>query len=1131
MTNSVNRLPACLVALACLLGGLVAQAEVTPHPGMLRFPDISATHIAFVYANDIWTVPREGGVASPLASPPGAETFPRFSPDGRTLAFVGNYDGTRSLYTIPVEGGIPFRVTHHPAGAALRDWTSEGKLLFFRGGTAGLQRQTQIFTVSPKGGLPEKLPVPYGANPAISGDGQWLAYTLHTRDGATWKRYRGGMATDIWLFNLRDLTSKKITDWEGTDSLPMWHGQTVYYLSDAGSPFRLNLWAYDTKAGQRRQLTKFTDWDVKFPSIGPGPGGGGEIVFQHGSELMVLDLPSGKTRTVTVSIPGDRPRLRPQTVDAAGNIVSFSASATGKRAAFEARGDLWTVPAENGTPRNLTRTAGAAERQASWSPDGRWIAYFSDQTGEYELFVVQADGKEPARQLTKGNTTFFLNPQWSPDSKQILFSDKNATFYLVSAEGGEVKTIDKDPLGFVRPASWSHDSGWIAFSRSESVISRTIWLYEVATGKKTKVLGQMFPAGQPAFDREGKYLFYTSSMGFSGPQYEDLGSTFVYSGVQRLMMVPLRNDVASPFLPKSDEESWDKKDGDKKEGDKKDGDKKEGDKKEGDKKEGDKKEGEKKDEKPKEPLKIDLDGFEGRAIVIPVAKGRFFGLTVAEKGVLVYVRVPVAPVAGDDDGDGGGGSIQIFDPAAETAERKEKTVLAGVANFDITADGKKLLVSKDNRYAFIDIKPEQKFEKPLDLGGLKAEVDPRAEWRQMFHDAWKRFRDYFYVENMHGVDWKAVGAQYEKMLDDCADREDLAYVISEMMSELNVGHAYYLGGTGEDEPNVGVGMLGADFELKDGAYRIARILKGGPWDADARSPLAQPGIKAAEGDFLLAVNGVPMDTAQDPWAAFIGLAGKTVTLTLSAKPQIDKEARDVVLTLLGNEGDLRYRAWVEANRRLVDEKSGGRVGYIHVPDTGINGQNELLRQFYGQVGKDALIIDERWNGGGQIPTRFVELLNRPLTNYWARRDGADWPWPFDSHHGPKCMLINGLAGSGGDAFPYYFRQAKVGKLIGTRTWGGLVGITGVPPLIDGVGVAVPRFGFYKLDGTWGIEGHGVDPDIEVVDDPALMTKGGDPQLDAAITLMQDELKAKPPAPPRRPADPDRRGMGIPEKDR
>lgn len=1215
-----------LFCMATRWGAAVQEATI-PHPGMLRYPDVSATHIVFVYANDPWVVPRTGGLAVPLASPPGQETFPKFSPDGKTIAFVGNYDGNRDIYTVPLEGGIPYRVTHHPAGEWLSEWTPDGKLIFSASNMTGFGPGMKMYVVSAKGGLPEKLPIPYGVNGSISADGAWLAYTPHSTDFATWKRYRGGMATDIWLFNLRTHKSKRMTDWEGTDTLPMWHGDKVYYLSDAGPEHRLNIWVYDTRTGKREQITRFTDFDVKWPSIGPGEKGEGEIVFQQGSHLYLLNLQTRKAQPVRVQIPGARPTLRPRAVDVSRFIMGWGISPTGKRAVVEARGDIWTLPAKNGSPRNLTRTSGVAERDPSWSPDGQWIAYFSDATGEYELYVVQSDGKGEPKQLTRDGACFRYNPTWSPNSKYIAFGDETGALYIYGMDSGMVRLVDKDPWAEAPNPSWSPDSRWIAYARNdERTRNSSIWLYNVETDEKTRVTSGMFNDISLVFDRKGEYLYFVSHRHFR-PIYEDLGTTWIYTGTQVLLAVPLRQDIASPYLPKTDEEKWGEK----------------GKEQQPEKREAspapppaqpaavDEVSGEwsgtvtgsvvpggslsirarlkleanntvtgtvespmgsasvsgtynpstkelalsvtlpdgtvlslnakitdntlvgtvrvptgetlelraervggapsapvqlTKSEsapapKPEQKVNIDTDGFEARAIQLPVKPGRFGRLAVNDKGQLIFVRMPVG---GSEEPP----AIKLFDITDE--KREEKTVASGASAFDISADGKKLLVIRGGSASIQDAAPGATGE-PVVTAGMTTEVDPRAEWRQIFTDAWRIQRDFFYDPNMHGVDWKAMREHYAQMLEDCVSREDVSFVIGEMIAELNVGHAYYSGGDTEQAPSTTVGLLGCDFELHRGAYRISKIYQGAPWDSDARGPLSQPGVKVKEGDYLLAVNGVPIDTRKDPWAAFQGMADRVVTITVSDKPYIDDTARDVPVRLLGSDSNLRYRAWVESKRAYVEQKTGGRVGYIYVPNTGTDGQNELVRQFIGQIGKDALIIDERWNGGGQIPTRFIELLNRPLTNYWARRDGNDWPWPPDAHYGPKSMLINGLAGSGGDAFPYYFRQAKLGKLIGTRTWGGLVGISGNPRLIDGGYTSAPTFAFYEKDGTWGIEGHGVDPDIEVIDDPALMVNGEDPQLDAAIQLMLDEIKRDPYIPPRRPPYPNRKGMGIRPEDK
>ncbi len=1110
-------------AAALLFSAAAVVAAVTPHGGMLQTPDVSSTHIVFSYANDLWIVSREGGQAIPLASPPGRETMPRFSSDGKTIAFVGNYDGNMDLYTLPVSGGVPFRVTYHPGFEQLSDWTADGRLIFASNMYSGIGRAPKLFLQNADGGMPEPLPVPYGSSGAIDSSGELLLYTPHNRDGRTWKRYKGGLASDLWLFNLKTHESKKLTDWDGTDTQPMWNGDTVYYLSDAGPAHRLNIWAYSSASGEHRQVTKLTQNDVRWPAIGPGPDGQGEIVFQSGPGIHLLNLATGQSSPVKVTIPGDRPSLKTQAVDASGFLTSYSISPKGKRVAAGARGDIWSLPAKHGFPRNLTMTSGVAERDPSWSPDGRWIAYFSDETGEYELYVTQSDGKGETRRLTKGSKSFLTSTVWSPDSKKITYGDETGyTLMLHDLDGDKTTKVDRHTQsGRFNDVSWAPDSRYFVYTGSgESLLTNHIVIYDVENGKKHSVTGDMFGEGSPVFDPEGKYLIFSTARNFQ-PTYSDLDSTFTYAGSGILAMVPLKADTPSPFAPKSDEVEF-KKDGDK--GDEEDGDK-DKDGKGGKKKskKDDAKDGEdgKKNDKKEVKVEIDFEGFESRAIRIPVDAGNFGRIAVTKKGHLVYSRLPA----------GGNGDPKIVLLDLEDEKHEEKTLVEDAGAFELAADGETMLYIQNGKAFIREASPNGKPE-AVSTAGMSVEIDPREEWAQILRDTWRRQRDYFYDPNMHGVDWDKVYEHYEAMLADCTTRNDVGFLIREMISELNIGHAYYRPAPEERQgPRRPVGMLGADYALDKGAYRIARIYGGGPWDIDARGPLGDPGVDVKVGDYLLRVNGVAPDPDKAVWAAFLGMAGQTVELTVSDKAEMDDDARTVLVKAADGEGDIRYRYWVESNRAYVEEKSGGRVGYIHVPDTGVRGQNELVRQYFGQVHKDALIVDERWNGGGQIPTRFIELLNRPITNYWSVAGDYTWPWPFDAHQGPKCMLINGAAGSGGDAFPRYFRQAGLGKLIGRRTWGGLVGISGVPGLIDGAGVTVPAFAFFDKDGTWGVEGFGVAPDVEIMDDPALMVDGGDPQLDYAVGHMLQEIKTNGYKAPMRPAYPDRSGMGITEEDR
>ena len=972
-------MPFCLFLLLSFLHASAAGAGVQPHGGMMRYPDVSATHIVFVYADDIWVVPRSGGTASPLASPPGGEAFPRFSPDGRTIAFNGNYDGNRDIYTVPVDGGIPQRVTYHSSGERLCDWSFDNQLVFAMSGLGGLGRQTQLFAVQKDGGLPNRLPVPYGGYGVISGDGQWLAYTPRNRDFRTWKRYRGGWASDIWLFHLGDHTSEKVTDWEGTDTIPMWQGRKIYYLSDAGQNHRLNIWRYDPEAKERKQITRFKDYDVKWPSNGPGANGEGEIIFEYNARLYLLDLDSEQATPVTISIPGARPKLRPIRKDVSGRLSNWYVSPRAKRVLVDSRGDIWSLPAREGSPRNLTRTSGIAEREPSWSPDSKWITYFSDESGENELVIRPADDKGKPETVTSMGPGYRYQPVWSPDSKWMVLTDHESKFHLFNVEKREVRYFDRINIsgwrwGAPRQFRWSPDSQWLSYSKPNQDNMNMVMLYNVQEDELHELTEGMFVDFLPTFDRKGDFLYFFSEREISQPKYADGGLTFIYEDTAVLHAIALRKDVSNPFKAKSDEEAAEEKEKDE-EGDKKEEkdekcedeagceDPNAPDDEESDS--SDKSDSKKdKDKEEIKPVNIDLENTEARAFRVPIKRGRFSYLAVNDKNHLIYLR------RGEES------ALQYFDPNDE--KREEKTILKKVTFIQMTPDGKKLLVRSEGKTGIIDAKPDQKIEKVVVAKPMNVVIEPRQEWRQIFTDAWRFMRDFFYDPHMHRVDWPAVRRQYEAMLDDCVSRRDVGYVIAEMISEVNAGHTYYGGGDVDSGPSEGIGYLGVDFELDQGFYRVANIYQGGIWDTDARSALHELDQKEREQFmYLFKVNGVPLDTSKAPWAAFEGLAGETVTLAVSATPN-PEEATNVVVKMLRSERNLRYRHWVESNRRHVEEESGGRVGYIHVPDTGSRGQRELFRQFYGQMNRDALIIDERWNGGGNIADRFIELLNRPI---------------------------------------------------------------------------------------------------------------------------------------------------------
>ena len=1099
--------------------GMSAPASAQIDARMRRYPDVSATEIAFVYAGDVWLVAKTGGVAERLSTPKGEEEFPRFSPDGASLVYSADYDGNMDIYVVPTRGGLPTRVTHHPDPDRALDWYPDGSAILFASSMeSGKDRFNQLYKVSRTGGLPEKLPVPYGEFGAISPDGKMLVYMPATRDYRTWKRYRGGWAPDIWLFDLVKLTARNLTNNPANDAHPMFFGKTLYFLSDRDPNERYNIWAMDLASGATRQVTKFVDFDIHFPAIGPS-----DIVFENAGKLWLLELPSETLREVKVSVVTDRSTLKPRVENASKLMTHPTLSPSGKRAIFEARGELFSVPAEHGPVLDLTRSSGVAERYPSWSPDGKTVAYFSDRSGEYQLVLRPSDGAGEEKVITKLGPGFRYRPTWSPDSTKIAFADQAMGINVCDVATGKVERVDKGLYMFhgdledFRP-SWSPDSRWLAFSRAaERFVGSVVFLYDTKTAKLHQATHDFYAAASPVFDPDGKYLFCLTGRTLK-PAYGDLDGTWIYPNTTNIAAIPLRRDVASPLAARDDVEEPKKAEEAKKgEEPRKAEELKKGEepKKEEKKVAEDKAKEEKKDKvEPPKPVEIDIEGFEERLVVLPPEAGNYAGTDIAAvKGKLLYRRLPRTGAAKDEKS-----PVVYWDLEA----REEKTVIADADGLLISNDGNKLLVWKKQDYAIVDIKPDQKMEKKLPTGTLEVTVDPVAEWRQILTEAWRLERDYFYDPNMHGVNWLEMRQRYGKLLEDAVTRWDVNYVIGELIAELNSSHTYRGGGDLEQPLQRKVGLLGVDFAVENGAYRIKRILEGAPWDSEARSPLRQPGINVKEGDYLLAVNHVPLDTSADPWAAFDGLAGKTVRLTVNDKPTM-AGARQVLVETLDDDYRLRNLAWVNERRLMVEKATGGRVGYVYVPDTSTGGQTELVRQFTGQFTKDGLIIDERFNSGGQIPDRFIELLNRPLYSYWAVRDGVDWQWPPVANVGPKVMLINGWSGSGGDAFPLFFKTAGLGPLIGTRTWGGLIGVSGNPGLIDGGGVTAPTFGIYSLDGKWIVEGHGVDPDIEVVDDPGVMAKGGDPQLERAIQEVMRRLEANPPKRPAKPPYPKRSG--------
>lgn len=1137
-----------VLSVATILLGFSLAASAADKPAhidarMMRQPDVSATHIAFVYAGDIWVAPKAGGEAVRLSSPRGEESFPKFSPDGSLIAFSGNYDGNLDIYVVPTTGGLPRRITHHGAPDRVVGWYPDGKhILFASTMTSYKDRFNQLFKVSAEGGLPEKLPMPYGEFGAIAPDGKSIAYNPISVDFRTWKRYRGGMNPDLWLFDLTSLKARNLTQSDASESLPMWRGKTLYFLSDRDENKRFNIWALDMERNKFRAVTAFKDYDVHFPGIGPN-----DIVFENGGRLYLLDLKTEKQREVEITVTTDRSTLKPRLENVSGLIQRATVSPGGKRALFEARGEIFSAPAEHGVVRNVTRSSGVAERYPAWSPDGKLIAYFSDRTGEYELTVRNADNTGGEQTLTKLGPGYRFLPQWSPDSKKILWIDQAMKIWIYDFATQTNRFVDRQlwmyhgELENFR-VSWSADSRWIAYAGDKENRNSAIVIYDDKKLKRHEVTSGFYNDELPVFDPDGKYLFFRTGRTFN-PSYSDLDTTWIYANSANLAAVPLRKDVPSPTAPRNDEEKKEeKKDEDKKSDEKKDEPKKDGDKKSEEtlgltlihspgesavvstNKEPNtssastnktstvstEKKDEKKDEKRPKPVLIDLDGFEQRVVLLPPKAGRYADLA-AVSGKLIYRWLPRTGSGSEKS------PIEFYD----LEKREVKMILDNADDLQLSANRDKLLVRQDKVYAIIEPKESQKLDKKIATGGFEATVDPVAEWKQIFADTWRVERDMFYDPGLHGVDWNAMRARYGKLLEDAVTRWDVSFVIGELIAELNASHTYRSGGDTERSPERGVGYLGCDFTFTNGAYRMSKIITAAPWDSEVRSPLLRPGLtNVHEGDYLLAVNGEPLDPKEDPWAAFQGLADEPVFITVNDKPNL-KGAREVLVQTLASEARLRHLAWIDANRRRVEKLSEGKVGYVYVADTSVHGQNELVRQWRGQTTTAGMVIDERFNSGGQIPDRFVELLNRPLRNFWAVRDGKDWSWPPVAHFGPKAMLMNGWSGSGGDCLPFYFKQSGLGPLIGQRTWGGLIGITGAPTLVDGGSITVPTFGIYDAKGEWIIEGYGVDPDIEVVDDPGEMARGGDPQLERAVFEVMKAIRQSPSPEVKKPKYPNR----------
>jgi tricorn protease len=1079
---------ALLIFLSILFSGfLFAQKE---EMRLMRFPAVHGDQVVFTYAGDLYTVPLEGGVARKLTSyAAGYEMFARFSPDGKHIAFTGQYDGNTEVFLVPSEGGVPKRLTY--TATLKRDdvsdrmgpnnivmtWKDNEHIIFRSRKQSFNSFKGQLFDVSVEGGLSKELPLPSGGFCTFSPDGKKLAYNRVFREFRTWKYYKGGMADDVWIYDFETKKVENITNNIAQDIFPMWHSDKIYFLSDRDRT--MNLFVYDTKTKETKKLTNYTNYDIKFPSLGDK-----YIIYENGGFLYTYDLENGEIKKVPVYIENDLITGRNALKDASKLIRSYAVSPDGKRVVFGARGDVYTVPANKGITRNLTQTSGVHERNVEWSPDGYYVSYISDKTGEDEIYIQKQDGLEPAIQLTNNANTYKYNPIWSPDSKKLLWSDKMGKLSYVDIDTKEVTTVVEDSKDWeIRDYTWSPDSRWIAYTLPKSRGVNRIYVYNLETKEAKPVTDEWYSAGSPEFDPEGRYLYFTSLRDFN-PIYSWTEWNHAYIDMEEVYLVTLRKDVPSPLLPENDEVTVRKKEEEKAGAGKKSSSKK----------------GKKgKDEEKGKELKIniDFDGITGRVVKLTDTPGSYWNLS-AVKDRLYY----------GFNSSKKGTSLKYYD-----LKKKKEKEIGKTGSFIISADGKKMLVNVKGKYSVIDL-PASKVnpEKYLDLSSMKVMVNLGEEWEQIYTESWRQMRDFFYDPHMHGLDWNKIYEKYNVLIPYVKNRNDLNYVIGEMIGELSVGHAYVNGGDKLKPKRIKTGLLGARISRDaSGYFRIDKILKGENWSPKTVSPLTLPGVNVKEGDYIIAVNGKPVTTTNDIYSMLLGMAGKEVMLTINSKPTKDGAHNEIVVPI-ADEAGLYYYNWVRDNIEKVNKATNGQVGYVHIPDMGVEGLNEFVKLFYPQLNKKALIIDDRGNGGGNVSPMIIERLRRVLTHMGMSRNNTANTVPEQMMVGPKVLLIDNYSASDGDLFPYQFKKLKLGTVIGVRSWGGVVGIRGSLPFIDGGDLRKPEFAHFGTNGKWIIEGHGVDPDIVVDNDPALEYEGVDQQLNKAIEVIMEQLKDYKPLP-------------------
>lgn len=1087
-----------LIASGLFVAGIALDA--TPAPSqptrLLRFPDIAGDRIVFCHAGDLWTASASGGTATRLTAHAGLEMFPKYSPDGNWIAFTGQYEGDEQVYVIPSQGGQPRQLTYYPARGPfaprhgydnqVMGWTPDGGAVVFRSlrDADGVRSEGRLYTVNPTGGLPAPLPMPTSGAADFSSDGKRVAYSPLFRDFRTWKRYEGGWAQDLYVFDLESHELRPIAPSRRTERDPMWIGNAVYFASDRDG--KLNLYACDLETEEVVKLTNSETWDVRWPSS----DGVSRIVYELEGELRVLDVKTGQDQALALFVPNDGVAMRPLRVSVEKNVEDFTLSPKGERALFVARGDVFTVPIEKGPKRNLTRSSGAHDKWARWSPDGARIAFVSDRSGEDEVWIVEQAGGKPEK-LTTGGQAMRYAPEWSADGGKVAFSDKDGKLYVLSLADQRLVEIADDPRDQIRDYAWSPEGAFLAFSMVDLDGMRSLHIWSGEDGKLHRITDALFNEHDPVWDPTGEQLYYLSERQFA-PQISGFEWNYATSRETGIFALTLKMDGPSPFPPQSDEVTI---------GARKDEPRDESQKK----KDGDETE-------KKTTFRIDFEGLARRVTAAPIEAGNYRGLAVVPDHLLYlraepffYGRDPVVKP-----------QLMLY----SVKDRKESVLVSDVDGWAASGDGSKVLVKAGDMYDLYEVKPEVKEKKTVSTAGLMADRVPVEEWAQIFGEVWRRARDFFYVENMHGYDWKSVGERYRALLPHVTHRSDLNYVLGEMVSELNVGHTYIQGGDYEIPRRPLVALPGARFALDSasGRYRIARIFTGQNEEERYRAPLTEVGIDAQVGDYILSIDGEPLGCCDNPYRL---LRHKTdpVILTLNSKPTLEG-ARKVAYRPIASEESLLYLEWVNGNRESVAKTTGGRAGYLHIPDMGAAGSYEFIKWFYPQIRKEGLVVDVRSNGGGNVSQWIIERLDSKLLGTrFGRIDSLPWTYPETVLHGHKVCLLNETSASDGDIFPHMFRKAGLGPLVGKRSWGGVVGISDHGPLIDGGQVFVPESGTNDVDGSWIIEGHGVDPDIVVENDPKSVIAGRDLQLERAIEELVKMMDENPLKLPSRPPDP------------